>query len=292
MRIIRNLSKVPPLKENISLTIGTFDGLHLGHQTLLHHLQHLATKDGTSVIVSFDPTPFEILHPEKQKKTIFPLELRKKVLAKMGIDLLILLPFSKKIANQTHDQFLNDLHKKIPFSHLVFGKEAAFGKDLDGKEETISSWGETKGINTHYIPLKKLSEEPISSSRIRTEIEKGDLDAVSKLLEMPFFVYLNEKPLTKISATKELYSWKLNNQCLPPPGYLYEMSFTPSLEKGQESFSGYVTENNELKIWFNNPIDMPEKDFVLFFLNKMSAVPNLELPYANIDSNSGGLESS
>jgi riboflavin kinase/FMN adenylyltransferase len=157
-----------------ALTIGMFDGVHLGHQALIRKLR--ATGLPTT-LVTFEPHPLAILRPPAPRQ-ITPPALKAKLLTRFGIDQIITLPFTQKLAATSFDQFLDSLS----FSHLILGKGDAFGYRREGTEPAVRAWAKPKNIQVEYIPKLIIENEPVSSTRIRQALEEGDVDKAERLL--------------------------------------------------------------------------------------------------------------
>jgi riboflavin kinase/FMN adenylyltransferase len=166
-------------KTPIALTIGMFDGVHLGHQQLLKKL--LATGQKTAIL-TFIPHPREVLSPSHSS----PLQLtthaqKKKLLEKLGIHFLITLPFTREFAQTRYDQILNS----IPFTHLILGRGSAFGYKREGTEIAVRAWAKNRPVTIEYLPKFELDGAPVSSIRIRNALMTGDRPLAERLLGYP-----------------------------------------------------------------------------------------------------------
>lgn len=171
MKLLNQLPIVP-----VALTIGMFDGVHLGHQEILKKLRLTGQ---TTAVLTFDPHPLQILRPQTPPPrpiTSFPQKVR--LFEQFGIDLLITLSFTLELAKMPFDELLNS----IPLTHLILGEGSAFGKGRQGTEAAVRAWGEGKPIAIDYIPKLCLDGEKISSSRIRAALEQGDRAGAERLL--------------------------------------------------------------------------------------------------------------
>jgi riboflavin kinase/FMN adenylyltransferase len=175
MKTIYKLEDSPTLPPPIALTIGVFDGVHAGHRFLLQEMK----KRGTTTVLTFSNHPFETLHG-KSISFLCPLEERLERLETAGVDLAIVLNFTKEFADQPYDTFLKNVQKHLPFSFLVLGEGASFGKGNFGTESRIRKLD----LGFEAIYLKKQTHEgaPISSKRIRDLLAQGEEQKALNLL--------------------------------------------------------------------------------------------------------------
>lgn len=155
-----------------ALTIGFFDGVHLGHQKLLKRLR----EQPHATILTFSNHPQSLFNPPAPSLLI-PLE-EKMALLKQFADEVILLPFTAEFAKTPYDQLLS----QFDLSHLILGAGSVFGKNREGNETNIRKYGEDRGIVVEYVSKAFLLNEPISSSRIRQALASGDLNLAHQLL--------------------------------------------------------------------------------------------------------------
>lgn len=198
MKIITRLDQIPVCPSPIALTLGTFDGMHLGHQHLFQKLRRLAGKQGTSVVFTFKNHPYSFLHPEKRLFPLCTLEQRLNLLKECNIDLVLLFNLNKRFAQQSFHLFLQNLHKKLPFSHLVLGKGAVFGKKRRGNEMNVKKIAKELDFTAHYLPKKEKRGIPISSTYIRNAIQQGKFDEAKAQLGRPFSLEFHGEKLQMI----------------------------------------------------------------------------------------------
>lgn len=162
-----------------AFTIGTFDGVHLGHQALFQKLK--ATGKPTAVL-TFAAHPLKTLRPGQEPLIITPLPLKLTLLKEQGLHLTITIAFSPKFANTSYQQLL----KNLPLSHLILGAGSTFGHNREGNEENVVAWGKEHNIPVSYLP----KTIPVSSQKIREAIAVGDLFLAEKLLGRPHLLYV------------------------------------------------------------------------------------------------------
>lgn len=177
MILISSLDQIPSLPQPIALTIGTFDGVHRGHQYLLSELK----RHGTTVVFTFSNHPAEVLS-SKNPPSLSTLEEKLHFFQECGVDCVIVVPFTRTFADQPYDIFLTDLKKRLPFSTLILGKGDGFGKGNAGNETRVKKL--EKILNFKAIYLEKLSLEGItvSSTLIRELLQNGEIEKASLLL--------------------------------------------------------------------------------------------------------------
>jgi len=166
------------LSEPIHLTIGNFDGVHLGHQALFQHLKN----QGTSCVITFSNHPAHFFFPDTAKPLITSFKEKKALIEQAGIDILIALEFTKSISEMSYDTFLREVYRHIPFQSLSLGKGAALGYKRQGTEEKLNPLSKEMGFNLTYLPKLTLDGLPLSSAAIRQWQSEGKKDLADKAL--------------------------------------------------------------------------------------------------------------
>lgn len=188
------------------LTMGNFDGLHLGHQFLLHKLRALLPKDGQLLVYTFSNHPSHILSHLTPIPYICTLEHKLKLLKEAGVDVTYLTHFTQELAKTPFDDFLIQLKEKLSFSLLLLGEDARFGKDREADPTKTRELGKQLGFEVIYISKCQMEDKVISSALIRTAIADGNFSKASSYLGRPYSIYA---PLTEGSMS-------LKGLCLPP----------------------------------------------------------------------------
>lgn len=212
MQLITNLTDIPTLDTPCGLTIGSFDGVHLGHQALLKHLKALLPHSATKVVFTFSTHPSHLFSPQSPVPLIYPAEQKAKLLHKAGADLVLMVPFTKAFSEMSPEEFLTLLKQKLNFSHLVLGVGSTFGKNRGGDEIHVRTLGEKLGFSTTYLEKLELGTGPISSGRIRTAIRAGNFKEASECLGRRYAL------LGKLVLEKDQFVLRLDGVCLPPSG--------------------------------------------------------------------------
>jgi len=188
MQVHQSIESLPFFK-NAVVTIGTFDGVHLGHQQIVHALLHEARRvDGDSVIITFHPHPRKIVQPETSLQLINTLNEKTELLEQQGIDHLVIVPFSAEFAALSADEYIKEfLVEKFHPKVIVIGYDHHFGKGRKGNFQMLDQQKERWGYELIEIPKHILDEIDISSTKIRTALLKSDIQTANKLLGYNFF---------------------------------------------------------------------------------------------------------
>jgi len=190
MRIYHNIDEFKVLDKAI-VTIGTFDGVHIGHSKIISGIKELAKQSGgETVLLTFFPHPRMILHPEDETiKLINTIGEKAKLLEELGIDHLIITPFTRDFSNQDAESYVRDiLVNKIGTKKIVIGYDHRFGKDRVGGLDTLLRLAPVYGFEVVEIPEQDIHEVAVSSTRIRNALLKGDIRLANEYLGYPFFV--------------------------------------------------------------------------------------------------------
>ncbi len=186
MRIEEELAKVKPQKETL-LTVGVFDGVHLGHQRLLTHLMNEAQKmDWLSGVVTFKSHPQKVLSPGSKLLWLSNLETRTNLLRSFGIDVIVTLPFTPQLAELTAREFVQLLKDYLKMRGLVVGPDFALGKNREGSADQLRLLGQEMDFIVEIVPPVVLDGQVISSSAVRVALAQGDMGTVEKLFGRPF----------------------------------------------------------------------------------------------------------
>lgn len=188
MKIYRNLEDFIPL-ENAVVTIGTFDGVHIGHQKILSHLKESAKKiNGETVLLTFYPHPRLIINPDDDTlRLINDIDEKVRQLALAGIDHLIITPFSRDFSNQTPEEYIsNVLVGKLGTKKIVIGYDHHFAKDRKGSLADLQEYAEIFDYTVDQIPEQDINDIAVSSTRIRESLIKGDITTANLYLGYPF----------------------------------------------------------------------------------------------------------
>jgi riboflavin kinase/FMN adenylyltransferase len=188
LKILTNLSFQE--KEPSYVTIGTYDGVHIGHQKVLRKLVKSAKKNNaSSILLTFFPHPRMVLQKDVNIKLINTIDERIQLLEKTGIDTLVIYPFDKKFANQTALSFVrNFLVAKLNIAKLFIGYDHRFGRNREGDFEHLKEYGYTYGFSVKEISKLDINSIGVSSTKIRNAIKNGDIEKANQYLGYHFIL--------------------------------------------------------------------------------------------------------
>lgn len=187
VEIYQSIQNIKTIKNPV-LTLGMYDGVHIGHQTIINQLNNIAsTIDGESVLLTFDPHPRMVLQPNCDLKFIYTLKEKEEALAKLGLDCLIIHPFTKEFSQLTSLEFVRDLLvNQIKIHTLVIGYDHHFGKNREGNFEQLEILSKEFGFNLVQIEAVNCNDLAVSSTKIRQALHEGNIDYVNTALGHPY----------------------------------------------------------------------------------------------------------
>ncbi len=189
MRVFRGLSEVVNLKNTV-VTTGIFDGVHLGHQVIIKSLLNTAKiSNSESLIVTFDPHPRIFLQQNSDLKLISTLDEKIHLLEKSGVANLLIIPFTKEFSCLSSLDFVREiLVNQLNTKKLIIGYDHHFGRNREGSFEHLQKFGPQYGFEVQEIPVQDVNQVNVSSSKIRTAIDEGDLELANELLGYSYFI--------------------------------------------------------------------------------------------------------
>lgn len=190
MKWIRTQEQSLPNIQKSVLTIGNFDGVHLGHQQLIKTLVDKAKKlDLPSLVCTFKPHPLQVLHPGMPSHRLFDYRDQAENMSLLGVDYLIEEKFTKEMSLMSAVDFM-DLYVVRHFNplHIVVGYDFTFGKDRSGDHKFLEDYCHNKGIGLTQVPAMEVSGQIVSSSAIRKMIEHGDMQKASEFLGRKYYL--------------------------------------------------------------------------------------------------------
>jgi riboflavin kinase/FMN adenylyltransferase len=173
------------------LTIGTFDGVHYGHQQILKRLNEVKRELGLqTALLTFDPHPRKVLFPEqKDLKLLTPTDEKLELLKQNGVDITIVYPFNKAFAQMDAKLYIsNILCKSLKVKHLIIGYDHKFGKNRDGDMSTLKTYASELNYTVEEISAQDIDNINVSSSKIRHAIDNGDITLANKYLGYSYFI--------------------------------------------------------------------------------------------------------
>jgi riboflavin kinase / FMN adenylyltransferase len=174
MRVVP-LNEAEPGARPRSVAIGTFDGVHLGHREVIR---------GADTVLTFDPHPLSVIHPEATPKLISTFPVRRDLIAGLGVEELVVIPFDKSFSEQSAEDFVQHvLLDRLGAGAVSVGENFRFGKGARGTPEFLSGHDE---FETRVVPLVEAAGETVSSSHIRGLVAAGEVDQAAEFLGGPF----------------------------------------------------------------------------------------------------------
>jgi len=184
MELIRGSYNLDEQHRGCVVTIGNFDGVHLGHQAMLAQLKNKANAlNCACMVISFEPLPHEYFAGDKGPSRLSSLRDKYKALRNSSVDYLLCLPFNQQLSKQTAEAFIDELLvKKLGVQHLVVGDDFRFGKNRTGCFNLLKRVGKTSGFSVEQSATFELDAERVSSTRIRLALKHGEMNNVKQLL--------------------------------------------------------------------------------------------------------------
>jgi riboflavin kinase / FMN adenylyltransferase len=190
MRIHRDLTHLPALRRAV-ITIGTFDGVHSGHRFIIQQLQQAAAAcEGETVIITFDPHPREVLQPgSNQVRLLTTLDEKIELLAKHGIDHLVIVPFTQAFSEMSAQSYLEDFLIETFKPHtIIIGYDHRFGHNREGGLELLEAEQTRYGFELIEIPQQVVHDLSVSSTKIRKNLQEGNINLANELLGYQYFL--------------------------------------------------------------------------------------------------------
>ncbi len=190
---MKTFNGVDEITDSISksvVTIGNYDGLHLGHREIISKLTCIAKeKHIPSVVMTFHPHPRKVLQPERAFQRIFDTLDQVEVLKELGVDYFIVEPFSRALSQlDPKEFFLEKVLKPFSPDDVVIGYDFSFGANRSGSQDLLKEMGEERGYELHVIEQRKLDEKIVSSSEIRKLLCEGNIKLANKMLDRPYYL--------------------------------------------------------------------------------------------------------
>lgn len=188
MQILSNLFEIKLSKSTIA-TIGTFDGIHIGHQKILNSLARFAKENSLkSVVITFDPHPRKVINKKNSIELINTIEEKKEKIKTLGIDYLIVQKFDEKFSETEANKFVEILKNNINIEKLIVGYDHRFGKNRNADINDLKKYGKELNFEVIEIDALEIEEVNISSTKIRSAIKDGNIRQANSYLGYNFFL--------------------------------------------------------------------------------------------------------
>ncbi len=190
MELVRSLDDIAGQYKRPVVTVGNFDGVHMGHQKIFSEVVRRARNiDGTAIVMTFDPHPAVFTNPQLKMKFLTPFEIKTQLIENSEVDVLICIVFNKEFASLAPEQFIRDvLVQQLGVAHVIVGHGFRFGRGKKGTTESFRRLSKRFGFGFNVVRNVRRGGLVVSSSRIRELLLRGDIDQTNKLLERPYFI--------------------------------------------------------------------------------------------------------
>lgn len=186
MRIYRGIHNLPKLSNAVA-TMGSFDGVHAGHRKLLRQVTELAREKGVeSVVMTFDPHPRFVLGTGEGLQMLSTIEEKAYLLEQMGIDSLVVIPFTKQFSLLSPKEFIEQMVLQMGIGTLVVGYNHRFGHNKEGDYDFLERQHPT--IEIHRVEQQLISQSKVSSTIVRQMVARGMMERVGEMLASPYII--------------------------------------------------------------------------------------------------------
>lgn len=188
MRIVRGSRTLEKPLDRAVLTVGNFDGLHVGHQRIVQTVTGRARAlDGQAAVYTFEPHPRKVLQPGRAPRLLTTLEQKLELLEAAGVDVTIVEPFDREFARLPAERFVREiLYERIDPLEVYVGYDFRYGRDREGSMRTLTELGPHLGFSVTIVPEVKLGSRDVNSTRIRELLEQGNVREAALLLGRPY----------------------------------------------------------------------------------------------------------
>ncbi|MHA7865197.1 bifunctional riboflavin kinase/FAD synthetase [Flagellimonas marinaquae] len=190
METIQNISHFKEVPHQTVVTIGTFDGVHLGHRKILERITNNAKNTGLkSTVLTFFPHPRMVLQKDVDIKLLNTLEEKKQILESLGLDYLIIHPFTKQFSRLSAIDFVRDiLVNNIKAKRIIIGYDHRFGRNRNANIKDLISFGNTFDFEVEEIPAQEIEDVSVSSTKIRRALLDGDVETANSYLSYAYML--------------------------------------------------------------------------------------------------------
>ncbi|MDH3569372.1 MAG: adenylyltransferase/cytidyltransferase family protein, partial [Gemmatimonadota bacterium] len=210
------------------VTVGTFDGVHLGHRSVLQEIARRARRAGRrSLLVTFDPHPLEVVNPPAAPSLLTPGEERNEYLAQCEVDVVVLMTFTRELSQCPPEAFVRLLYDRYHMRELVIGHDHGFGRGRAGDVGLLQRLGTQMGFGVDVVDEVYVDGRPVSSTLVRRAVAGGDLETAARQLGRP---YALTAPVVRGATRGRDLGYRTLNLALPdrrkllPPDGVYAVA--------------------------------------------------------------------
>lgn len=187
MAVYTSTEALPAFKNPV-ITIGTFDGVHIGHKTILKEIvDHAKEVQGESILLTFEPHPRKVIFPDKPLQLLTPLEEKLELVKATGVDHIVVVPFTKEFANLTAEEYVKDfLVAQFKPHSIVIGYDHQFGNDRKGDINLLKQLSELYNYKVFEISAQLIHDAAVSSTKVRKAVSSGDMAEATNMLGRPY----------------------------------------------------------------------------------------------------------
>lgn len=241
MRVFYGLDEIYAISNPV-ITTGSFDGVHIGHRTIINRINDLARKcDGESVLITFDPHPRKVLYPQtvgKELRLITTLKEKIELLSRVGLQNLVIIHFTPEFSKMSSVDFIRDILVTSLHAHkVVIGFNHQFGHNREGNFDYLYELGQFYGFGVEEIPEQDIDNETVSSTKIREALSLGRIQRANAYLDHYYFINAKLNKGNEVMKQLAFPSYRLGiddeTKLVPPFGvYAISIQFHDYLLKG------------------------------------------------------------
>lgn len=280
MAVFYNTDNLPEFK-NAVVTIGTFDGVHLGHRVILQEVvKHAKEINGESVLLTFEPHPRKLLFPDQSLKLLTPLDEKIKLIQSEGIENIVVVPFTNAFANLSADEYIQDFLVRLFKPHgIVIGYDHHFGHDRKGNINLLKQEATKYHYSVFEIPAQLIDEAAVSSTKIRNALNEGHVTEAAHMLGYNYTMKGTVQKGAQLGRTINYPTANLlpssEDQLIPARGvYAIKVNYNGIAYKAMLNIGFRPTVSNELKLHIEAHIfdfngDIYGKEIELEFIERL-----------------------
>ncbi|WP_245896540.1 bifunctional riboflavin kinase/FAD synthetase [Flavobacterium sediminis] len=281
MKTIEGINHYKASEKKTILTLGTFDGVHIGHRSIIEKVVSEGQKKNLeSIVLTFFPHPRMVLQQDDTLRLLNTIEEKGELLEKLGLDTLIVHPFSQEFSRLTAEEFVkNILVEKLNIAKIIIGYDHRFGRNRTATIDDLITFGKEYNFEVEQIPAEVIDNNSVSSTKIRKALENGEIELANSYLGYPYFingtVIKGQQLGRKINFPTANIEIKEKYKLIPNLGvYVVQCSIEKETYNGMMSigFNPTVNENKKLNLevnLFDFNKDIYNKEIRVCFLKRI-----------------------